>query len=1364
MTKAPEKAAWQHGQAIQQKVISLLVTLLSTEPEALDEAIDGVLDSLGRVLCVDRLCILTQVDDIWQCPHEWLADGIAAMAPLLNGLPLDSPDFTPASLLDGEDIFLPAPAALPEGPLRQLLEARGINTLIALPIRRKGAFAGVLAIAQDRSERTMLPREAAEVLRPLAEGLFVAVHRSRTLGALHAARTARDEATERLRATVATMPDLLLEVDTKGRCTHVQCSETAVLPAPPETLIGHSIDALLPAEVAALLHQAMAQAATDGLAEAMELTLTVNEQERFFSLAVARRQGPGQETGFTCRLHDITAERQRRETTELMVNVTRRMTNLAAVLNDDLTVRWINPAFEDFTGLSLSQVAGRPISDVMDPELDPAAGEQIGQALSTRTPLSIELRKRDRHGDLQWIDLRLQPMEPGAHGAGGFIAIETVITDRKRSESALHDMASRFEAANQRLIGAIEALRDGFVLFDKDKRLVLCNSRYREMNALIADVIKPGASLQEIIDTGRQRGLYNEEHVKAGACADALDNVVSSDSYDDELHYADGRIIRVFARRLPDGGHVGLRSDITGLRAAEQQLQDIIAGARVATWTLDLTRGEKLVNDQWYALLGYERSDMPVLTHEVLTGLAHPEDMEKALTQLAEIQRGTTDRVEQEYRLRHRDGHWVHLLTRGRVSSRDEAGNATALNGVNIDVTGLRRAEARLNVIMDSAALATWEYDVSVPFGWIDENYAHMLGHELSDLLPFSMERFISLAHPDDLERLMASMQRHHAEGRTNVSNQIRLRHKQGHWIWIMCNTIVQRWNEDGLADAASGVNIDITADKEREAALVQANTALEVALRERNTAQQRLADIAQVSEDWFWEIDAQNRFTYLSEGASRVSGVPTERFVGRTIEETGLTLLTHGDWPEFVRLVQARTPIREFIYRTKQRQDGQPVWVRLSGAPFTDAQGRFAGYRGVGSNVSAMIAATERAEAANQAKSGFLATMSHELRTPLTGVIGMAELLAETRIDSDQRRMLDTIRDSGEGLLTVLNDILDLAKIEAGKLEITSRPFSPARLAQRIEALHGQAAAAKGVALRIETSPGCAKTWKGDPDRILQILHNLVGNALKFTSSGAVSVLLNTSAEGQMTIRVSDSGIGMSPEQVARVFEPFEQADNRIARRFGGTGLGLSITRHLTGLMGGQITIDSEPGKGTRVALHLPLQPGAREPLSSRPRVETPAGYADRHVLIADDNATNRIILQRMLGGMGLTFTFCHDGLEALSVFEPGAFDLLLLDISMPELDGMALIQAIRERERATGAARTPALAVTANAMSHQIEAYLAAGFDGHLAKPFRKASLIDSLAQHLHAPSDTGQPALADGPHPDSACDTPRPDLASG
>ena len=383
---------------------------------------------------------------------------------------------------------------------------------------------------------------------------------------------------------------------------------------------------------------------------------------------------------------------------------------------------------------------------------------------------------------------------------------------------------------------------------------------------------------------------------------------------------------------------------------------------------------------------------------------------------------------------------------------------------------------------------------------------------------------------------------------------------------------------------------------------------------------------------------------------------------------------------------------------------------------------------------------ARSKAEEMSQTKSIFLANMSHEIRTPLNGVLGMAEVLQGQVTTPEAKRMVATIQQSGETLLTVLNSILDMSKIEAGKMELETVPIVLSDILSQVEALHRVKAEEKGLDLQVFISAGADVSRVGDPHRIIQIMNNLLSNAIKFTEKGHVRLKLSCQPGKPVTINVTDTGTGMTEAQLSRVFESFEQADGSISRRFGGTGLGLSIVRQLILLMGGEITIQSREGEGTDVRVVLPLPEAIIDPLPVVKSETTPdtSILVGKRLLIADDNATNRIVLSDMLAQTGLAVTMVENGKEAVSEWTNACeakqpFDLLLLDITMPVLDGLGALSIIRRAEEENRQKPVAAIAVTANAMPDQIADYIMGGFDTHLAKPFKRNELLHALTKLL-------------------------------
>jgi len=388
---------------------------------------------------------------------------------------------------------------------------------------------------------------------------------------------------------------------------------------------------------------------------------------------------------------------------------------------------------------------------------------------------------------------------------------------------------------------------------------------------------------------------------------------------------------------------------------------------------------------------------------------------------------------------------------------------------------------------------------------------------------------------------------------------------------------------------------------------------------------------------------------------------------------------------------------------------------------------------------------ARDAANAANVLKTQFLANMSHEIRTPLNGVLAMAEVMALGELAPLQRERLDVIRRSGGLLLAVLNDVLDLSKIEAGKLTLLDEDFELGPELDQARENFQIVAESKGLAFTTEVADDAQGWWRGDPDRLRQIVGNLLSNAVKFTNQGSVRTQVDVTAAGALRIVVSDTGVGIAPEKLPTLFEKFTQADNSATRRFGGTGLGLAICRELTQMMGGSINVESREGHGSTFTVELPLRRG--EPTTGT-AADTPQAPddGDLRLLAAEDNPTNQQVLSAVLGSLGIDVDIVPDGKEAVEAWSRGGYDLILMDIQMPVMDGIAAAREIRRIEIEERRRRTPIVALTANALTHQVEEYLAAGMDAHVAKPIEIAKLYDAISGALTAAATRGAPARAD------------------
>ena len=637
-------------------------------------------------------------------------------------------------------------------------------------------------------------------------------------------------------------------------------------------------------------------------------------------------------------------------------------------------------------------------------------------------------------------------------------------------------------------------------------------------------------------------------------------------------------------------------------------------------------------------------------------------------------------------------------------------------------------------------------YDWNIDTGGVEHPPPRPTMPERWAARPGSAEDWAQAVHPDDLPGYRAALLSH-IEGETpRLECEYRYRGGDGIWRWLRQYGIALR-REDGRAYRVVGAAVDITDIKLREAELQSARAETERTRALTQALLDNMCDGVGLGRGgWLLHHLEQGHVRACRHPRETVIALGTMQNIWRWQYENELVPRIAPTADEHVALQFDLFARADGSRQVRPRPDGS--WVERWFVRLPDER-RLVVVRDITElkqretelalERDAAEAARAEAEAANQAKSTFLATMSHEIRTPMNGVLGMLEVLEHQGLSEDQCDTLAVIRGSADALLRIIDDVLDFSKIEAGRMELEEIPFSLSGMVTSAVQTFRRQAVAKRLRIGAAVRSGSADALIGDPVRVRQILFNLLGNAVKFTERGGVRLRAGTAPLGEgrqrVTLTVADSGIGMDDPQLARLFQPFAQADSSTTRRFGGTGLGLSIVRRLAQLMGGDVTVKSVPDKGSEFTVTLVLQaasqaiPPSDTATPMQPLAHVPGG----RVLVVDDHAVNRQVLLHQLGMLGLEADAAADGAEALSLWRPGRYAVVLADIHMPRMDGYSLTAAIRAHETEFAVPRTPIVAVTANALRGEKERCLEAGMSDYIAKPVTIARLRAKLQRWM-------------------------------
>ena len=660
---------------------------------------------------------------------------------------------------------------------------------------------------------------------------------------------------------------------------------------------------------------------------------------------------------------------------------------------------------------------------------------------------------------------------------------------------------------------------------------------------------------------------------------------------------------------------------------------------------------------------------------------------------------------------------------RGRIREAREA-NLLLEQKVAERTAELQEEQERLANIIAGTDVGTWEWKVQDGKLEINQRWAEIIGRTRDELEPVSFHTWREHSHPEDLAEASERLERHFRGESADYECEIRMRHKDGHWVWVLARGKVNARAQDGTPTRMSGTHLDIT---------------------ERKVAQQQLAASEELFREMFHRHGAIMLLVEPGSGALVDANRAAEKFYGIPGEDLRRMTIDQINLLDAEQVARERKAAQEghrdcFIF-PHRAAGGQIRTVEVHSTPIR-LQSRtllFSIIHDITERQQMetdLKKATREAIAASRAKSEFLANMSHEIRTPLNGVIGMAQLLTMTELSEDQRSYVDSLRTSGSNLMSLLNGILDLSKIEAGRIELETIGFNLERCIREVALTQKHLLTDKGLDLRIRVDEAIPPVLRGDQLRVKQILFNLLGNATKFTTSGHVAVeadLVGRPGPGVVVrLAVRDTGIGIARESLDRIFQPFQQGDGSTTRRYGGTGLGLTICRRLAEIMGGGISVESTPGVGSCFQVELPFRVDDVQAVQPAPG-PFPVPVWDRvplRVLYAEVDPLNLAVGSEMLRRLGHTVLTAADLAECSRVVGGEGCDLVLLDLDMAAAEGQDALTSLRE-----GAAGTDlrVIVVTAFALREEKSRLLEAGFDGYLSKPLVPEDLVAEMKRVL-------------------------------
>ncbi len=1009
---------------------------------------------------------------------------------------------------------------------------------------------------------------------------------------------------------------------------------------------------------------------------------------------------------------------------------------------------WCSPEFVQIVGREMvfdDVLAAWPMVVPDDLERLHAVAQE---SMRTHQPGRVEVRIAPTPGEERWIEMSVEPQFDAQGELERTVGFVIDIDARKRQELALNEARRQAQANAERLRLALGAARAGVCELDLVAKtiwyspewieLVGAEASFREfalnpwpmahpddrpaIDRVLAEWTEPRHEpfdFRVVLPTGETRwvqGLGEQQVNEEGKRTKIV-----------------GLLLDIDARKRQELALLETRQE---LQANGERLKLAMDAAQAGAFETNMKDGTFWCSPEFVEIVGRQ------MTFEEAMGvwpMSHPEDVPKVQAQIDNVHTGETS-SNLEWRLVMPNGE--HRWIDGRsIVHLDENGVPEKVAGLVLDIDARKRQELsleqareavqanveRLKLALDVARGGVFETDFENRTYWASPELCQMIGKTLT--FEEATSGSLPMCHPDDAEWVSREIVEALASDRAEHSLECRIMRPDGETRWLDWRTLVHR-REDGTVSKVIGLALDIDARKRQELALTELRRVAQINA-------DRLGLAMSAAKAGVCEIDFAAKSMWCSPEFVEILGreYAYEDFVG-----TPWPMCHPDDRGQIDKMRESWGSGRhEPVEFRIVLPDGEPRWVQVHGERMMGEDGQLIRTVGLLLDIDArkrqelaLVEAERAAQAAADAKSEFLANMSHEIRTPMNGVLGVLHLLASENLSEEGRKLLDEAGNCGRMLSQLLDDVIDFSRVEAGRLELSPEPVNPSQVLESVVGLLRPNAQAKGLALRVQIDGKADDAWiLADPVRIRQALFNLIGNAVKFTTQGHVEARLAMSGRGKrrrLRVEIEDTGVGIPEAAQASLFARFQQADGSTSRKFGGSGLGLAITRRLAEMMGGGVGFASKEGEGSTFWFEIVADRAEAPSIDLDPAELDLTGLK---ILLVEDNPTNRLVAGKMLEAMGMSVATAEHGGLGVEAAKAEPYDLILMDVQMPVMDGLEATRRIRALD--TPAARTPILGLTANAMAHQKAAYMAAGMNGVVAKPISPAALVAEMARAM-------------------------------